>query len=152
MRFAILLAPVLLLAGCSSPNTIEGNALLRTRGGDVRTCAGYQVMLVPATTATANVMTNVFGEGGSAYKSAIGSGETIPLPPTLAEDPRVQSGICDAQGDFAFDDLKNGEYFVVTQVLWDVPGAYGSSNVQGGTLMQKVAVEGGETRKIVLTQ
>lgn len=152
MRFAPALAAALLLAACSSPNTIEGNALLRTRGGDVRTCAGYQVALVPATTATERVIREAFGEGDSAFKSARGLADADPLPPSLAEDPRIQSGVCDAQGDFAFDDLKNGEYFVVTQVLWDVPGAYGASNTQGGTLMQKVAVQGGETRKIVLTQ
>lgn len=42
-------------------NVITGSAVLRTVGGDVKTCAGLKAMLVPAGTYSSELMEKMFG-------------------------------------------------------------------------------------------
>ncbi|KWT64450.1 MULTISPECIES: hypothetical protein [unclassified Variovorax] len=51
------------------------------------------------------------------------------------------------QGFFTFDGLADGEFFVTTVVLWQVGYA-----VEGGALMGRVAVAGGESKEITLAR
>jgi hypothetical protein len=53
----------------------------------------------------------------------------------------------DVQGFFKFENLADGEYFVFADVLWEV-----GNSIQGGALMQKVKVSGGQAIEIVMSQ
>ena len=71
---------------------------------------------------------------------------TLQAPPDSFSQTHRQA-VCDAQGYFTFEDLPAGEYFVVTSVTWVV----GSSSLpEGGWLMQRVRVEAGRARRVVL--
>ncbi|MBX9825189.1 MAG: hypothetical protein K2Y27_09350 [Xanthobacteraceae bacterium] len=126
-------------------NSIKGNAVLRTRGGDVKTCAGFTAALSPVSTYTSERMAHLYGGTDRGYNDVR---QIVPAPDALLRF--IRTTVCDSQGNFVFDKLPDGEYFVNVQVTWQAPSTYGLSN-QGGNLMQKVRVAGGEARSIVLT-
>ena len=84
----------------SGKNVIDGSGMLKTRGGDVKTCAGEYVLLF----------------------------------------------LCDPQGHFKFENLADGNFYVMTRVVWEAPGHV----YQGGEIIQKVSLSGGETKNVVI--
>jgi hypothetical protein len=117
----------------SGPNTIMGQGFLRQKGGGVVTCAGSQVLLMPAT---------------PYFREAIGHIRNGKKPQAKAIDPAyARQAQCDAQGNFVFSEIPNGTWFVVTEVKWSV----GYSR-QGGSLLQEVTVSGGKTTQVLLSE
>jgi hypothetical protein len=129
-------------------NRITGSAFLRQQGGAVVTCAGEAVTLFPATAYAIERMTAMYGEGKeglrsvSQHRKGLLFDPEIPAYKTLAYDQR-----CDAQGRFTFARVADGDWYIVTAVVWSV----GTYSAQGGTLMQRLTVKGGETRELVVT-
>lgn len=131
-------------------NTISGNAVLRTVGGDVKTCAGFPVKLVPATAYSSERMAAIYGGGDRGYMPLYAAKTFSPPNPHYdAQAGRTET--CDSQGNFAFERISDGTYYLVSIVTWGVPQQYYTAQ-QGGALMMKVSVNGGETKRIVLTQ
>lgn len=119
------------------PATLHGQAFLKTVGGDVKTCAGARVLLLPASPYVDEVL---------AKKSA---------GITVNQDPRLQSytrsTICDAQGNFSFANLPVQKWYVITRVTWGVPQADGpgdepETSEQGGKLMKAVSLAPGDNQ------
>jgi hypothetical protein len=121
----------------SGTNTIKGQAFLRQMGGGVVTCAGSDVVLMPAT---------------SFFREAIGifaSGRKLaPLTAGLptAYQSIIKKSQCDAQGNFAFTGLPSGNWFVGTTVSWTA-----GYQPQGGDLFKEASVSNGETAQVLLT-
>jgi hypothetical protein len=134
-------------------NTIEGSGLLRTRGGEVRTCAGLTVQLVPVTVYAKERMMHLFGNVRGGFRSVDQELEFLPESNAFHESARVTK--CDPQGAFSFDDLPDGEWFLLTTIVWEVLTKLWSDSVvrsyQGGLLMQRVKARGGEVEKAVLS-
>jgi hypothetical protein len=128
-------------------NSITANALMRTVGGEVKTCAGFEAALIPYSAYAAERITAIYGNANGGYAS---------YGPQFSEtDPRYSQNerktTCDSQGNFRFTNLPDGDYYVRTQVTWGVPMGYYMTSQQGGALAQRVSVRGGETKSIVLT-
>ena len=88
-------------------------------------------------------MTALYDNDDSGYNPAL-NGRRLDEPVNFwAESARETT--CDAQGRFKFENLKDGEYYVSSQIVLLV-----QSFPEGGVLMQKVSVKGGETKEIVL--
>jgi hypothetical protein len=91
--------------GSGSAN-LRGQAFLKTVGGDVKTCAGSDVYLLPATPYVVQLISRAH-----------------PTEATL--DPRLSKqfrhSLCDAQGNFEFHNLPTGRWFIDTSVTWGVP-------------------------------
>lgn len=127
----------------NGPARIEGQAFLKTQGGDVKTCAGEQVLLAPAT----------------AYDEAVVSRFAFSLSVALMwAGPAAhhwRKSICDSRGNFNFSGVPRGEWFVITQVRWAVrstnidPGNLNKGEVQGGTLVHKVTLHPGANSVIL---
>jgi hypothetical protein len=134
-------------------NTVEGSALLRTRGGDLRTCAGEVVYLTPVTTYAKERMMYLFGNVRSGFHSVDEPIEFVPESATYEESARTTK--CDPQGTFSFDDLPDGEWFVTTIITWEVREVLWSDSVvlrnTGGLLMQRVRAKDGDTKRVVLS-
>lgn len=134
-------------------NTISGSALMRTVGGDVKTCAGFEVELAPDSAYTRERMSLLFGGLAS---GSMGRGNSVVISGTPPEFySYVRKAYCDATGSFSFTDLPDGTYYAMTRVHWDVPSSNGFSVYmmpQGAWMMQRVTVAGGQSPKIVLTQ
>lgn len=124
------------------PAQIAGQAFLKTVGGDVKTCAGNRVSLVPATSYNAEAL-----QHASAQLSN----------PDERVKSFTKSTICDAEGRFEIDRLAARKWYVVTNVSWGVPqvedGMFGPivvTDQQGGFLMQQIDLKPGKN-SIILT-
>jgi hypothetical protein len=120
--------------------TIEGQAFLKTRGGDVKLGAGNWVYLIPEC------------DEISRWFATLAPRQQISLTtmnPGLALLSHMSKA--DADGRFKFVDLPAGNYFVLSRVDWEAPGYYGMTQ-QGGFVMSNAATESGKTVSVLLTQ
>lgn len=128
----------------SGTGSIEGQAFLTTRGGDVKRAAGRLVTLDPATTL------------GIDWYNRIGSTSVLlfdATPPDSIFTARRRTTTADADGRFRFDSLPAGSYIVRTTVTWEIPGTIsGTMETQGGVVSAIVPLKAGERKKIVLSQ
>jgi hypothetical protein len=122
-------------------NTIQGNAFMRQQGGGVVTCAGNEVFLTPDTDYSKERMVAIYGS------SEIGlSQRPIQFIPDIkAYKDLVKKTQCNSQGNFKFEKVADGTFYVVTSVLWQV-----ANSPQGGNLMKKVSVKNGEIQDIII--
>lgn len=126
-------------------NIVEGSALIRQQGGGVVTCAGQGVSLIPRTDYAAERTLYLWGNVTRGYSHVYAMNmQFTPDPPAYGQ--HVARTICDAQGNFQFSNVADGEFFVVTVISWVVAG-----RVQGGGLFQAVSVNGGEVKRVVLS-
>jgi hypothetical protein len=130
--------------GAPGPASVSGQAFLKTVGGDVKTCAGNKVGLVPATDYNTEALEHVSA-----------------ATPISNEDPRAKafskSTVCDAEGRFEFDKVAARKWYVITNVSWGVPqvetGLFGPEVVtsqQGGFLLKQLDLKGG-ANQVLLT-
>lgn len=140
--------------GGTGPSTLRGQAFLRTVGGDVKTCAGRDVLLVPASAYFDELIRKV------------GSGVNVEADRRALA--LIRKSICDAQGNFQFAQLPVGQWYVIAKVTWGVPhteerkkrtdpltalifGAHRAPSVdeQGGTLLQSVDLQPGDNQALL---
>lgn len=133
------------------PANLHGQAFLKTVGGDVKTCAGARVLLLPATPYVDELLTKTK------------AGISVQVDPRLMSYSR--STICDAQGSFSFVGLPAQRWYVLTDVTWGVPHieepgdrsgpltslllgipAAPETDQQGGELMQVVTLTSGDNQ------
>lgn len=127
-------------------NVIEGSALLRTRGGEVRTCAALEAAIIPVSVYAKERMIHLYGNAHGGYRPVW---HQVRFEPDVNAFYRtVRTTKCDAQGEFSFEGLPDGDWFVMATVVWEAPGA----GAQGGSLMVRVKLRGGETQKVLLAQ
>jgi hypothetical protein len=117
---------------------VLGQGFLRQNGGGVVTCAGRDVFAFPATAYMREI--NAASRGGALLGPFDSGASTV-------VDSVAKRGICDAQGNFEIDDLRAGNWIIVTRVLWTV--GYSS---QGGQVDTEVTLADGETKKVILTR
>lgn len=119
---------------------LTGQAFLKTLGGDVKTCAGATVTLLPATPYTTELL------------EKIGAGIDVQPDPRITQYSRQT--ICDAQGNFSFEHLPTLKWYVLTKVTWGVPvigGSPGDMEPQGGELIKVVTLDSG-SNQVFLTE
>ncbi len=119
---------------------LEGQAILKTKDGDVKTCAGEEVILMPYNSYTEELY-NVGKQGGFSGASN--------FEPSIKNYLKVTT--CDIDGDFEFDNLPNGKWLLYTQVVWQIPGRDGTS-VQGGDMIKIVQTIENNIQKVYLTE
>ncbi len=143
------------------PATLEGDAFLKMQSGNIKNCAGAQVLLAPATRYDLAVMgALLFSRLDTALKRA---------GPAAKYWRETQ---CDQQGKFLFENLPVGEWVVLTEATFEVvdqnrvlgnltsgKGLAGgaaainqASTVQQGGLMGRKVTVKANRNKIVLTQ
>ncbi len=158
------IAAILLLSGCAAvtehrihvpydpaqarealrpgDNTIEGRALIMTRGGSYFSCSDGEVLLIPRTTYAYFRMTALYGNDFRGY-ATLPKLQFVPNPPAYMEHTRTAR--CDTRGHFRFDNLADGTYYVLTGINWRV-----NNERQGGSLMQRIEVQGRQTVTVLL--
>lgn len=123
-------------------NTITGSALMKRNDGQTVTCSGEEVSLIPYTLYANSRMLTLYGGNAKGFNR----GMRVTFVPDSPEYKEYQKKTqCNAQGFFSFKNIADGDYFVVTVVKWVV-----DYTPQGGNLMKRVTVKGGETAEIVL--
>jgi len=126
-------------------NTLKGESFLKTVGGDVKTCAGNEVHLIPVTDYSNERMIKQFGKSQSGYITDY----TFIMTEFVNTDANYteyqKTTYCNSQGGFIFENLSDGEYYVTTIVKWQ--GGY-PMTTQGGVIMKRIAVKDGETKSV----
>ena len=123
-------------------NTINGNAFMRQNGGGVVTCAGATVALIPATEYAAERITAIYGNSFE----GISRKNVIFKPEPIGYEKFRKTTTCDSLGNFQFESVADGEFFVITRVTWMV----GNYNPQGALMMKSVKVTNKQTLKVVM--
>ena len=127
----------------SGPNSVSGIALLKA-GGTSHTCAGQSANLIPDSAYARARMAVIFGSEAKGMRAAS-------LGPAKFErdDPLYVSTLrttrCDGSGTFSFARVPDGVWYVTSSVKWQ-----GASQVEGGSMMQRVEVRGGRQVKVSL--
>lgn len=125
-------------------NEISGSAFLRQQGGGVVTCAGQDVSLIPVTAYARRVFVALYG---TSTEQARHRGRLVRIEPSSDEFGKlVKTTQCDAQGNFSFDGVTDGEFFLETTVTWIVAGS-----TNGGPIFRPVRVSGGERIRVVIS-
>lgn len=118
--------------------TIEGQAFLKTRGGDVKYGAGEEVILLPV-----SPYTNEYVQGVGTIRGA--------ATPDARLETYTRRTMAGGDGKFTFRNVPAGEYHVYTRVFWEIPSQYGLRTT-GNWVKGRVVARAGETTSIVLTQ
>lgn len=124
------------------PNIVRGSAFLRQQGGGVVTCAGAEVTMIPATPYAQRVFAVLYGSPSGAGRRIAGAVSVEPRSDQFGQ--MVRRAQCDAQGNFVFDRVADGDWFVETKVTWLV-----GRDLQGGAIMRRVNVSGGAVQVIL---
>lgn len=124
----------------AGPCTLEGQAFLTTRGGDVKYAAGRKVTLIPYTYYLVEVLMI----------------NRVPGQVADASDPRylatMRTVSADGEGEFEFRNIPCGEYYLETTVTWEVVLNAYSTSIEGGLVTAHVFVSERESpKKVVLT-
>jgi len=117
-------------------NSIKGGAFLRLKGNGFATCAGIDVVMIPATSFFRETMRQ-FLAGRQLQLDK--------LEPAVAD--ALRRSRCDARGNFSFTNVPNGTWFVLTAVTWNTGSAR-----QGATLMREVTFSNNNTVEVLLTE
>ncbi|MCG7584959.1 hypothetical protein [Photobacterium sp. OFAV2-7] len=120
--------------------SISGEAFMRTQGGDIRTCAGIEASLTPVSSYADERMLLLYGSNWEGYNDS----RQLPAGPTEYNSSTIRT-ICNADGEFYFNDLAAGEYYLVTPVTWMV------KQLQGGNMMRRVKLDDGESLSLIIT-
>ena len=125
-------------------NTVKGNAFMRQQGGGVVTCAGSPAYLVPATDYANARFLALYGNVDDTKSRA--STKRFRFQPDAPEYIKLtKQATCDSQGNFIFEHVADGAFYVTTTVRWQA----GNSS-QGGNMAIKVIVKNGQTAAVVL--
>ena len=130
---------------------IEGSAFAKTKGGDVKSCAGSSVAAIPKSTYSQERIETLYGNGETGTNGIYGSPANFRFfikieEPDLGYSNARRETQCDVDGRFKFVALPPGEYYIITRIIWEA-----GNRLQGGDIMKKVKLEDGEVKTIVVT-
>jgi hypothetical protein len=124
-------------------NTVSGIALIKA-GGANHTCAGQSANLIPDSAYARARMTAIFGNATKGMRAA-----SLGAQKFERDDPLYVSTLrttrCDASGSFSFSRVPDGVWYVTSSVKWQ-----GASQVEGGSMMQRVDLRGGRQVRVSL--
>ena len=127
----------------SGANTVSGSAFMKA-GGANHTCAGQSAVLIPDSAYGRARMTAIFGNATQGMRAAsLGAAKFERDDPLYVSTLRTTR--CDASGSFSFPRVPDGVWYVTSSVKWQ-----GTSQVEGGSMMQRVDVRGGRLVKVSL--
>lgn len=133
--------------------TVTGEAFTTDRGVVV-TCAGIVVKLVPVTEFSQERMFHLYNSKTKGYMSAEDQlyssryrFEFRPNPPEYS-DYMIET-ICNSRGEFTFNNVSAGKYYLITRVVWN---AGGGGDFAGGNQMQLIEVQENEVLTKIVSQ
>jgi hypothetical protein len=119
-------------------SSVSGKAFLKLRDGSEKDCAGFNVELLPVATYSSERIFRTYGNNRA--------GQVLleDNPPQFTPDAPgyheyVLKGTCDAAGEFRFDKVPAGDYFVMVFIIWELSGLNPPVRT-GGALMKRIHV------------
>jgi hypothetical protein len=119
--------------------SIEGQAFAKTLGGDVKFAAGNTIACTPVTS---------YSEEWFAT-AVLRERRMVPGDPR--EEKYIRHTTADGFGNFLFENLPAGTYFITTNIVWYVPSKYGFQRTGGWAQTTVDLPESKRVRAIVTT-
>lgn len=165
MRAMTIVAAAVALIGCARTETlntqfnpqeaayinqkgdgsIQGQAFMKTVGGEVRYAAGNTVLLIPDTAYARERFQKLYGDSKCNYGAVRFDKDPDPAYLKMARSTKANG-----EGRFRFDGLAPGAYFVATQLVWGVPTQYGLQTA-GCNIYEKALVQHGAATEVIMT-
>ena len=101
--------------------------------------------MILETSYTRDYMTSMFGNSDFASSTIV---EHSHDSGSLAKYSRHEN--CDLAGNFNFDRVADGQYYLQSNILWVFRGSRGGQIERGGALLAKIHLSGGEHENVVL--
>jgi len=119
-------------------STIQGQAFLKTRGGQVRYAAGNTVSLIPVTSYSSEI-----------WQASLYGGMVNGVDGRWHIYNR--NATADGFGNFEFTNIPAGEYYIECPIFWEVPGRYGLERT-GAVVKKQTKVGPNQTVKVIMTE
>jgi hypothetical protein len=128
-------------------STVSGKASLKLADGTVKSCAGFNIELLPVAAYSKERIVRTYGndEHGQILMEQ--------NPPKFTPDApeyhdMLIKGACDLRGEFSFSNVPAGDYFVIALIIWD-DASSPTPRKTGGGVMKRIRVSP-ESRVVVL--
>lgn len=118
--------------------TVEGQAFLKTRGGDVKYGAGNTVLLIPNVPHTFDWYTRITSSNPNSA-GVLDDRATALIRKTVAG----------GDGRFKFENVPAGPYLILTTVTWETGASY--MGTQGGYVGAPAQAVDGKTTDVIVT-
>ena len=135
-------------------STINGNSFIRDAMAiqpGPHTCAGYEVNLLPVDKYFEEYLRLQFDNLNNSFWQRNSPRYDADFDPSSSLYREVTT--CDSQGNFEFNNLPKGSYWIITAVSYEggpfrtLPPSY-----KGGWLLKKVSVDGKNNKKVVISR
>jgi hypothetical protein len=127
--------------------TITGKAYIRLEDGSYKGCDGFNMELLPTTAYSSERIQKTYGntEQGQILISQ--------NPPKFTPDPKAYHELslkttCGEGDTFVFQDVPQGEYYVMAFIFWR--GSEESKSLEGGGVMKHLRVASDDVHEVVL--
>lgn len=112
---------------------VSGSALIKKPDGEVVTCAGSKVYLIPETDYAKYAMNILYSSLDEGFNPAANSRRIPDEDPDFMENTLYVK--CNANGYFTFSGIATGTFYLQSKIVWMEDG-----RVQGGTVMNRIRV------------
>ncbi|MCW8915532.1 MAG: hypothetical protein OQK24_06725 [Magnetovibrio sp.] len=118
---------------------IAGKAQMKAQGGFIQTAEGEEVILVARTPYTDEIVKATRMDG------FFDKYDNVRKHPDYNHYRRVQTAV--NGGQFRFENLPAGEWYIATRVIWYTRDQYGKVSLHGGLVWGLIDLKDGETRE-----
>ena len=120
-------------------SSVQGTAALRLKNGTIKNCSGSSVELLPVANYSNERIFKTYGNNDS--------GQVLleDNPPKFTPDAKeyhdlVLKSSCNEKGEFTFNDVHSGDYYVIAFIIWDT-NKNGATSKTGGAVMKRIKVK-----------
>jgi hypothetical protein len=126
-------------------SSISGTAFLQLNKDEKKGCASFGVELLPVAKYANERILKIYGNNSKGQVLLKDNPpKFIPDHPQYHE--LVRKTVCDEKNSFTFNDLPAGDYYVIAFIIWKD----GKGQEDGGVVMKKLSLGGGENKTIDL--
>jgi hypothetical protein len=120
---------------------VRGQAFLKTRGGDVKTAAGNEIILYPVTSYSEQWFNTAYISGNELTEA------------DSRQQKYTRGQVADGNGRFTFKNVPAGKYYAIASVYWQTATGYkGQLEWQGGLIVKLILVGVGEELDVIITR
>jgi hypothetical protein len=118
--------------------TVSGKAFIKLADGTVKSCAGFNIELLPVTAYSKERIVKTYGNDRQ--------GQILmeQNPPKFTPDApeyhdMLIKGACDLRGEFSFSNVPAGDFFIIALIIWD-DASSPTPRKTGGGVMKRIRV------------
>lgn len=125
--------------------SIKGVAQFKSKTGEVKYGSQFRIELMPYTSYTEERLTKIYKESeeGSVF---IQDGVPRFIPDPHGYHKTLQT-LCDSEGQFEFNQLPEGEYYIIAFMIWDEK-VNEQKVLNGGGIMRRVSLSEGQMMRV----